>query len=48
MLTTRCPSGEVLPRYPFPGGSTDHEITYLNGVATHPLGSTLRLHANLG
>ena len=23
MLTTRCPSGEVLPGYAFPGGSTE-------------------------
>jgi hypothetical protein len=30
------------------GGSNEHEVTFLNGVATHPLSSSLKLHANLG
>ena len=30
------------------GGSNGHELTFLNGVATHPLSSSLKLHANLG
>jgi hypothetical protein len=29
-------------------GSNRHEVTFLNGVATHPLSSSLKLHANLG